>query len=131
MKAKKITVRVVQGLLSVSLLMAGVMKIMTPYEELVVQMSWAKNVSPFVVTLIGTLEVLGVVGMNLPFVFNKFKQLIPIAAGSLALTMLVAVFTHLLLGENFVAPMVLLVLAGYVTLSRFKLLKAGNSQVSV
>lgn len=126
MKVKKIMVGVAQGFLSVAMLGSGVMKTITPYEELVAQMPWAENVSPFVVTLIGVLEVLGVIGMNLPFLLKKYKKLVPIAAGGLALTMLGAVVTHLLLGENFAAALVLLAIAGFVTYSRSGLLKENN-----
>lgn len=123
MKTKKIVVAIVQGLLSLGLLMAGVMKMVTPYEELVQQMTWAESVSPSIVVLIGLLEVLGVLGMNLPFLLKKFKKLVPVAAGGLVLTMLGAVLTHVMLGENFVAALILMVMAAFVTYSRLHLLK--------
>jgi len=128
MKVKKIIVGVAQGFLSIAMLGSGVMKIMTPYEELASQMSWAENVSPFIVTLIGLLEVIGVIGMNLPYLIKKYKRIVPIAAGSLALTMLGAVVTHMLIGENFIAALVLLAIASFVTYSRLELLKNDSFQ---
>jgi len=128
MKVKKIMIGVAQGLLSLAMLGSGTMKIITPYEELASQMSWAENVSPFIVILIGVLEILGVIGMNLPFLLKKYKQLVPIAAGGLALTMLGAVITHLLIGESIIPALVLLAIAGFVTYSRSDLLKENDLQ---
>jgi len=123
MKVKKIIVAVAQGLLSLAMLGSGIMKIMTPYEELASQMSWAENVSPFIVILIGLLEVLGVLGMNLPFLIKKYMRLVPIAAGGLSLTMFGAVLTHLVIGETIMAALVLLIIGSFVTYSRRSLLK--------
>jgi len=128
MKAKKIIVGIVQGFLSIAMLGSGLMKLMTPYEEIAAQMSWAEKASPFIVMLIGVLEVLGVLGMNLPFLIKKYKKLVPIAAGGLALTMLVAVITHMIIGENFIAALVLFVLASFITYSRSELFKIKNLQ---
>jgi hypothetical protein len=130
MKTKKIIVGVAQGLLSIAMLMAGVMKVITPYEELITQMTWAKSVASPLVVLIGVLEVLGVVGMNLPFIIKKYKQLVPVAAGGLTLTMLGAVVTHILIGDSFGPPLFLLVLAGFVTFSRFELIRKNELQAS-
>jgi len=123
MKTKRIVVGIAQGLLSLALLMAGIMKMSTPYDELVQQMAWVEAVPPAVVMLIGALEVLGVIGMNLPFLLKKFMKLVPVAAGGLALTMLGAIFTHVALGENFVAALVLFAIAAFVTYSRKGLLQ--------
>lgn len=128
MKAKKIIAIVAQGLLSIAMLMAGVMKVITPYEELINQMAWTKSVSPSIVVLIGTLEVLGVIGMNLPFIIKKYKQLVPIAAGGLTLTMLGAVITHLQIGDSFGPPLFLLAIAGLVTYLRFELIRKNELQ---
>lgn len=130
MKAKKIVTGVAQTLLSVVMLMAGVMKVITPYEELITEMSWAKSFTPLLVTIIGVLEVLGVIGMNLPFIIKKYKPLVPVAAGGLALTMLGAFATHVLLGENFISTLVLLALACFVTFSRFDLIRQNEVQLS-
>ena len=128
MKTKNIITGVVQGLLSLALLMSGVMKMMTPYEELAAQMPWANSFSPMMVIIIGLLEVLGVIGMNLPFLIKRYKNLVPLASGGLALTMLGAVATHITLGENFVPPLVLLLLAVYVTYSRKELFKSKTTR---
>jgi len=131
MKTKKIITGTAQGLLSISLFMSGIIKITTPYDELVVQMSWAELVPPFIVILIGTLEILGVIGMNLPFILKKYKKIVPIAAAGLVLTMLGAVVTHMAIGENFMAALVMLIIASYVTYSRFELLRTNDYQTEI
>ncbi len=70
------------------------------------------------------LEILGVIGLNLPFLLKKFKKLVPIASAGLAMTMIGAIITHIGRGENFVPPLVLLAMALFVTYSRKDLLRA-------
>jgi len=123
MKVKKVIVGIAQGFLSIAMLGSGIMKLLTPYEELASQMSWAEHVSPFIAILIGLIEVLGALGMNLPFLIKKYKKLVPIAAAGLALTMLGAVVTNILLDENFIAALVLFVIASVVSYSRMPLFK--------
>jgi len=123
MTLKNVMTGIAQGFLSIAMLGSGLMKIMTPYEEIAAQMAWAQNVSSSIVFLIGLLEIFGVIGMNLPYLLKKYKKLVPIAAGGLALTMLGAVLTHAIIGENIIAALVLLVIASFVTYSRLNLLK--------
>jgi len=124
-KTMNIVTGVVQGLISVAMLMSGLMKSMTPYEELVKDpnMAWAGDFSAMQIMTIGILEILGVIGLNLPFLLKKFKKLVPIAGAGLALTLAGAVMTHLGRGENFVPPLVLLAMALFVTYSRKDMLK--------
>ena len=124
MKAKKIITGIIQGLLAVAMLMAGGMKLSTPYEVLSEQMLWVQSVSPGMVKTIGALEVLGAIGLFLPYLIKKYRQLIPLAAIGLALTMLGAIITHAMLNENIVAPLVLMIMAGYVAYSRKAFFKA-------
>jgi len=128
MTVKNVMIGIAQGLLSIAMLGSGLMKIMTPYEEIAAQMTWAQNVSSSIVFLIGLLEISGVIGMNLPYLLKKHKQLIPIASGGIALTMFGAVLTHAFIGENIIAALVLLVIASYVTYSRLNLLKENNKK---
>ena len=127
MKTKKIIIGISQGLLSAVMLMAGTFKLMSPYEELANQMLWAQSASPIIVKLIGFLEILGVLGMNLPFLLRKYYQLIPLAAGGLTLTMIGAIITHLVIGDNFIPPLVLLIFAGIVTYFRKNFLTGTNT----
>ena len=124
-KTMNIVTWIVQGLLSVPMLLSGTMKLMTPYEEAVIHPNgaWMGDFSAMQITIIGTLEILGVIGLNLPFLLKKFKKLVPIAAAGLALTMAGAVITHIGRGENFIPPLVILTMALFVTYSRKELLK--------
>ena len=122
-KTMNIVTWVVQGLLSVGILMSGVMKLMTPYEELVKAMAWVEDFSATQIMIIGALEILGVIGLNLPFLLKKFKKLVPIASAGLVMIMTGAIITHISRGENFVPPLVLLAMALFVAYSRKDLLK--------
>lgn len=125
-KALNITAGVLQGLLSVGLGMPGIMKIITPYESLVADpnMAWAADFSPLQIQVIAVLEILGVIGLNLPYLLKKFKKLVPISAAGLALTMIGAIVTHAGRGENFIPPLVLLLVSLFVAYARKDLLKS-------
>ncbi|PCH99185.1 MAG: hypothetical protein COB85_00510 [Bacteroidetes bacterium] len=117
---------VIQGLLSVGMLLPGLMKTMMPYEELVSDpnMGWAGDFSPMQIMIIGALEILGVIGLNLPFLLKKYKKVVPIASAGLALTMIGAIVTHVGRGENPGPVFVLLAFAIFVTYARKDLLKS-------
>ena len=111
-KTKNIIAWIAQGLLSLMMLGAGAMKLMTPYGQLLNgEMGWIEDYSPMQVKVIGILEILGVVGMTLPFIIKKFKKYVPISAAALALTMVGALVTHASRGEDIMPPLVPLILA--------------------
>jgi DoxX-like family len=101
--------------------MAGFMKTTQPIEKLSARMGWVKDIPPWTVRLIGTLELLGAIGLILPAVTGIWPWLTPVAAGGLVLTMVGAMITHGRRGEfsgigfNFV----LLALAAFVLIGRF------------
>lgn len=111
----------VQILLALFFLMAGGLKLVRPKEKLVTNMEWARDFTQEQIRVIGTLEVLGAVGVILPMLTGIFGWLTPVAAVGLTLTMVGAVLTHLRLGEhrNIIVPAVLLVLAAFVAFGRF------------
>ena len=90
---------VVQILLAVGFLMAGGMKLMTPHDALAAQMAWVNHFPAFAPKLIGLLEVLGGIGLILPALLRVKPELTPLAAACLALLMVGAFITHLVLGE--------------------------------
>lgn len=112
---------IVQALLAIAFGMAGLMKITQPKEKLAAQQPWVEDFAPTTVKLIGTLEVLGAIGLILPLLTGILPWLTPLAALSLALTMLGAMATHLRRHEypNVVLNLVLLVLTALVAYGRF------------
>ena len=126
----KIVTHIVQALISIGFGLPGFMKIMKPYEELAADpmMGWVNDFSPMQITGIGVLEVLGVLGMLLPFIIKKFKGVVPVAAAGAALLFGGAVITHIMRGENFVPPMILMAMAIFTVLARKGLLKGENNQ---
>jgi uncharacterized membrane protein YphA (DoxX/SURF4 family) len=112
---------IVQALLAIAFGMAGLMKITQPKEKLAAQQPWVEDFAPTTVKLIGTLEVLGAIGLILPLLTGILPWLTPLAAVGLALTMLGAMATHLRRHEhpNLIANLVLLVLAAFVAYGRF------------
>ncbi len=111
----------VQVLLALTFLATGLMKVTQPIEKLAERMSWVKDSTPQRVRLIGTLEVLGAVGVILPALTGILPWLTPLAAAGLILTMIGAMTTHLRRSEASHIPvnMVLLVLAAFVVYGRF------------
>ena len=71
------------------------------------------------VKAIGTLEILGALGLILPAVTGILPVLVPLAALGLAVTMIGAVIVHLRRREPFIPPLVLLALAAFVAIGRF------------
>ncbi len=112
---------VLQVLLALLFLMAGIMKSTQPKEKLAERMSWVNHTSPEAVKAIGVLEILGGVGLVLPALTGILPWLTPLAATGLALTMIGAVITHVRLNETAksVAPIVLLILSAVVAYGRF------------
>ena len=112
---------IVQILLALAFAMAGIMKVTQPIDRLETRMGWVKDVGPRGVRLIGSLEILGAIGLILPAVTGILPWLTPVAAAGLALTMVGAMITHGRRGEysSIGANLVLLVLALIVVYGRF------------
>lgn len=108
---KKI-ILIVQILAALAFIMTGMMKIFTPYENLVLMenMGWAQDFSGTQITMIGILETLGGLGLLLPLVLKKLISLIPLAALGLALVMVGAIVTHIGRDEPVIVNLVLLLL---------------------
>jgi uncharacterized membrane protein YphA (DoxX/SURF4 family) len=109
---------IVQVLLALAFIMAGFMKAFQPIEKLRERMTWARHVAPALIRLIGTLEILGALGLILPAATHILPWLTPVAALGLVLTMIVATALHLRLKEASRAgvPLVLLLLALFVAI---------------
>ncbi len=85
---------VVQIILAFAFIMAGGMKLALPKPKLVEKMAVMEEFSQQTIRIIGTLEVLGALGMLLPAWLGILPWLTPLAALGLALTMLVAASVH-------------------------------------
>jgi len=113
---------VIAGLLAVTFLAAGIMKLARSKEQLAAAgMAWTESFGAGTVKVIGALEVLGAIGLVLPAVLDIAPVLVPIAAVGLALLMLGAAITHARRKETsmIAVNVVLLVLAAVVAWGRF------------
>ena len=111
----------VQILLALLFAMVGIMKVTQPVDRLETRMGWVKDVGPRGVRLIGSLEILGAIGLILPTATGILPWLTPVAAIGLALTMIGAMITHGRRGEysQIGVNVVLLVLTLFVVYGRF------------
>ncbi len=118
---------IVQGLLALVFVLAGISKLAQPYEKLAERMGYVKDFPPGVIRGIGVLEVLGGIGVILPAFTGILPWLTPLAAFGLALNMAGAMATHLRRGEYpmLVGNLVLLVLAAFVAYGRLMIAPLG------
>jgi len=116
----------IQILLSGIILMAGLFKLTTPYDEFVEKMPWAEGFSPTIIIIIGVLDILGVIGLNLPFIIKKLTKFVPHAALGIGFSMIGAIVTHVKRGEGFVLPLIIFAMAIFIAYRRKNLLKNNN-----
>jgi uncharacterized membrane protein YphA (DoxX/SURF4 family) len=109
------------GLLAAMFLMAGMMKVAMPKEKLLPIMKWAETWSVPQLRALGTVEVLGAIGLILPRALNIAPVLTPLAAVGCAIVMIGATITHIRMKDykGTGMPVVLLVLAVVVAAGRF------------
>jgi hypothetical protein len=114
---------ILSGLLAALYLAAGTTKLLQSKEKLLAQgnMNWVEDFDGGQLNAIAALELLGAVGLILPWALDIAPVLTPIAAVGLAIVQAGAIRTHLRRGEKQVLPLnaVLLVLAVVVAVLRF------------
>jgi uncharacterized membrane protein len=112
---------IIQGVLAVFFLMAGVMKLGTPKDKLEDRQPWAKDYTRTQILGIGALEILGALGLILPGATNTMPGLTVIAAAGLGIMMVAAAWVHLRRGEmrNVAFNILLVVLCGFVAFARY------------
>jgi len=97
-------------------------------------MLWIADFEVWQVRTIGTLEVLGALGLTLPYAHKKLPRvLVPLASGGLALTMVGAVATHVRRGDpalSIVITSVLFVMGLAVAVRRWNEVKGNARRVS-
>ena len=84
---------IVQVLLGLMFLIAGAMKAFA-YEKAKASLPWVKDKSKGLVTFIGVAELLGGIGLILPYALDIVPTLTPIAAFGIALIMILAAAFH-------------------------------------
>ena len=118
---------ILSGLLVAVFAAAGLTKLTSPREKLLAneQMAWVEDFHPGQVKAIGALEVLGAVGVVLPWLLDIAPVLSAIAALGLGAVMIGAMVTHQRRGELAKAGPInctLLALALVVAVLRFTML---------
>jgi uncharacterized membrane protein YphA (DoxX/SURF4 family) len=116
-----VAIWVLQVLLALAFLAAGLTKVSQPRQRLATSMGWVEDFSDPTVRAIGALELLGALGLLLPALTGVATVLVPLAAVGLAVLMVGAAITHRRRGELPLIGInaVLLVLAVVVAWARF------------
>jgi uncharacterized membrane protein YphA (DoxX/SURF4 family) len=114
---------VLQVLLALAFIAAGVMKGFRPLDQLAPSLPWTTQVPASLVRFIGISELVGGVGLVLPAITGIAPWLTPLAAACLALVMLLAAGFHVQRQEyTTIAPsIVLMLLSIAVAYGRFAL----------
>ena len=123
-----ILVWIAQILLVVIFLLTGVPKLFMPINDLIAQgMLWMEDFPVWQIRVIGILETLAILGLTLPYIIKQLpKLLVPLASAGLALTMIGAIFTHIVRGDptmSIVVTSIIFLLCVFVAIQRFRLLK--------
>ena len=116
-----VVIWIIQALLALAFLFAGVTKVSQPKPKLARNMAWVESFSDGTVKIIGTLEILAAIGLVLPAWTGIAPILTPLAASGLVVLMALAAITHLRRKESQVVGInaVLLILAAAVAILRF------------
>jgi hypothetical protein len=114
---------IVQGLLAVTMLAAGSQKLVKTKEQLLASgtMDWTEDFAPGQIKGIGTLEVLGAIGLVVPAALDSAPVLAAVAAVGVVMLMLGAGLTHFRRGELQMLPVNVVIagLALFVAIERF------------
>jgi hypothetical protein len=123
---------IVQGLLAALFLFAGGVKLVAPIEEMLKQMPL--TLPGWFLRFTGVIEVLGAIGLIVPWLTGIRPGLTPLAAAGLVLVMVGAVIFTILAGDIATAlmPLVVGLLCGFVAYGRWRLTThPGSSRPSV
>jgi uncharacterized membrane protein YphA (DoxX/SURF4 family) len=112
---------IAQVLLALIFLFAGVMKFVTPMDEMMKQMPVA--LPPWFILFTGAVEVLGAIGVVLPWLTGILPMLTPLAAAGLVIVMLGAIFYTLAAGQigGTIISLIVGLLAAFVAYGRWRL----------
>ena len=113
---------IIQGFLAVIFVMAGVLKTTTPKDKLLKQLPWVRDYSYGTVKFIGVSELLGGIGIVVPWMTGIMRVLTPVSAIGICIIMVLALSTEHLKKKEYkevAFNTVLLVLAALVAVGRF------------
>lgn len=112
---------IVSGVLAAMYVFAGINKATQPNTKLAGSLPWAEDYSPGTIKFIGIAELLGGIGLILPWLTGIAPVLTPLAATGLVIIQAAAIIVHLRRDEAKVIPFntVLLLLALFVAIFRF------------
>jgi len=112
---------IVQGLLAALFLFAGGMKLLMPLDEMMKQMPIA--LPEWFVLFTGVVELLGAIGVILPWLLRIRPGLTPLAAAGLVIVMIGATAYTLAAGQvgSALMPLVVGILAAFVAYGRWRL----------
>ena len=121
-KALHISLWIAQVILAAMFLMAGLMKLTQPIEELAKMLPWALDVPEALVRFIGISETLGGLGLILPALLRIKPNFTPLAALGIATVMVLATIFHITRGETAMIgmPLFLALLSAFIAWGRFK-----------
>jgi hypothetical protein len=110
---------ITQALLAVLFLFAGGTKLVMPIEELTAQMP----LPGWFVRFIGVVEVLGALGLVLPWLMRIRPGLTPLAAAGLVVVMIGATVTTLMVADTVLAlfPLMVGIFCAFVAYGRWRL----------
>ena len=117
---------IVQGLLALLFLGLGMMKVTMPLDEMVAQM----GIPGALIRFIGTVEVLGAIGLIAPALLKIRTGLVPLAAAGLAIVALAATAFHLVNGDGLATaafPLVVALLSAFVAYGRWQVAPHGRT----
>lgn len=117
-----VTLWILAGLLALISLASGLMLLAQPKEKLAASgFTWVEDFGAGSVKAIGTLKVLGAVGLVLPALLDIAPVLVPVAAAGWVLLMVGAMITHLRRHEPKALPtnLILLAMAAVIVWGRF------------
>lgn len=119
-KRMNIILWIAQIILAILFVMGALMKFM-PIEKISTMMPWTGQISPFIVRLLGIIDLLGATGLILPSLLATKTKLTFWAVCGIILLMICAIIFHVLRGEASVIGMNVfcIVLAGFVGWGRF------------
>ena len=115
---------IIQILLALLFLFAGITKVVLPIEVLMANASPnAIHLPDLFIRFIGVVETLGALGLILPGIFHKRTDLTPLAAAGLAIVMVGAVVVTIM-GDGIlmaITPLIVGLLCAFVAYGRWKL----------